>query len=121
MDRVFIIAEAGVNHNGDVEIAKKMIKAAAHAGADAIKFQTFKAENLVTKTANKSDYQKSTTYSTDDTLLKFKRNFSIKTNNFYIGKRVINRKIYDEIVFQWQLKTKKKLFDLKLLKYRYFS
>ena len=46
---VFIIAEAGVNHNGSVDLAKKLIDAASEAGADAVKFQTFKAKNLVTK------------------------------------------------------------------------
>ena len=57
----FIIAEAGVNHNGDVELAKKLIAAAADAGADAVKFQTFKAENVVTTDAEKAEYQKETT------------------------------------------------------------
>lgn len=57
----FIIAEAGVNHNGDINIAKKLIDAAVEAGVDAIKFQTFKADNLVTKEAPKADYQKYTT------------------------------------------------------------
>ena len=57
---VFIIAEAGVNHNGSIEIAKKMIDVASDAGADAIKFQTFKAENLVTQNAEKAKYQKET-------------------------------------------------------------
>ena len=47
--RVFIIAEAGVNHNGSILIAKKMIDAAAKAGVDAIKFQTFKAENVISR------------------------------------------------------------------------
>ena len=47
MNRIFIIAEAGVNHNGDIEIAKKLVDAAAKAGADAVKFQTFQAEALV--------------------------------------------------------------------------
>ncbi len=55
--KVFIIAEAGVNHNGSIDRAKKMIKVAAQAGADAIKFQTFKAKTLVTKHAKKADYQ----------------------------------------------------------------
>jgi len=58
---VFIIAEAGVNHNGDIELAKKLIDVAAEAGADAVKFQTFKAELLVSKGAQKAQYQKETT------------------------------------------------------------
>jgi N,N'-diacetyllegionaminate synthase len=61
MDNVFIIAEAGVNHNGNVELAKSLIEKAAAAGADAVKFQTFKAENLVSKYAQKADYQRQTT------------------------------------------------------------
>lgn len=59
--KVFIIAEAGVNHNGDIGIAKKLIENAAQAGVDAVKFQTFKADNLVTKMAPKASYQKETT------------------------------------------------------------
>jgi N,N'-diacetyllegionaminate synthase len=56
-NRVFIIAEAGVNHNGDMAIAKSMIDEAVKAGADAIKFQTFKAEMVATDYALKADYQ----------------------------------------------------------------
>jgi N,N'-diacetyllegionaminate synthase len=59
--RVFIIAEAGVNHNGSIDKAKKLIDAASSAGADAIKFQSFKADNLATKNAQKAMYQKETT------------------------------------------------------------
>jgi len=60
-NRCFIIAEAGVNHNGDINIAKKLVDKAKEAGVDAIKFQTFRAENLVTKEAPKAEYQKETT------------------------------------------------------------
>lgn len=55
---VYIIAEAGVNHNGSITIAKKMIDSAKAAGVDCIKFQTFKTENLVSKHAAKAEYQK---------------------------------------------------------------
>jgi N-acetylneuraminate synthase/N,N'-diacetyllegionaminate synthase len=58
---VFVIAEAGVNHNGDLEMAKRLIDVAIKAGADAVKFQTFKAETLVTATAPKAEYQTQTT------------------------------------------------------------
>lgn len=55
--KTIIIAEAGVNHNGSVETAKKLIDAAAEAGADYVKFQTFKAEKLVSQTAQMAEYQ----------------------------------------------------------------
>lgn len=61
MSKVFIIAEAGVNHNGDIKTAKQLIDAASEVGADAVKFQTFKAENIVCKTAKKAEYQIETT------------------------------------------------------------
>ena len=56
-DHVFIIAEAGVNHNGSLDIAMQLVDVAADAGADAIKFQTFKAERLATASARKAQYQ----------------------------------------------------------------
>lgn len=61
MSRTYIIAEAGVNHNGEINLAKKMIYEAKKAGADAVKFQTFVAKNLVSRYAPKADYQKKTT------------------------------------------------------------
>lgn len=63
MNRVLIIAEAGVNHNGSIETAKRLIKEAKKAGADIVKFQTFKAEKLVSRHAQKAVYQKETTNS----------------------------------------------------------
>lgn len=59
--KVMIIAEAGVNHNGDIKLARQLIEIAADAGADIVKFQTFSADRLVTKSAAKADYQVSTT------------------------------------------------------------
>ena len=61
MKKTLIIAEAGVNHNGDFELAKKMILAAKKAGVDVIKFQTGKPELLISRFAEKADYQKQTT------------------------------------------------------------
>jgi N,N'-diacetyllegionaminate synthase len=58
---VFIIAEAGVNHNGSIDLAKKLIDVAINSGADAVKFQTFTAKNLLRKDAQKAEYQKQTT------------------------------------------------------------
>ena len=66
MTKVFIIAEAGVNHNGDFEKAKRLIEVAAEAGADVVKFQTFKAEKLVSSAAKKADYQKNNYSEADD-------------------------------------------------------
>lgn len=59
--KTFIIAEAGVNHNGSMEIARRLIDEAKAAGSDAIKFQTFKARKLVSRKADKAPYQKETT------------------------------------------------------------
>jgi len=67
MQNCLIIAEAGVNHNGSLEIAKRLIEIAADAGVDVVKFQTFKASNIVSSIARKADYQKENMkYDTND-------------------------------------------------------
>jgi N,N'-diacetyllegionaminate synthase len=67
MKRVLIIAEAGVNHNGDINKAVELIYAAANAGADYVKFQSFKADKIVSKDAKKADYQALNMGDADDT------------------------------------------------------
>lgn len=73
MRKVLIIAEAGVNHNGDLECAKRMIEVAADAGADVVKFQTFNAAKLATRFAGKAEYQKRSTGGKDTQLAMLKK------------------------------------------------
>ena len=61
LNQTLIIAEAGVNHNGDLRLAEQLVDVAVAAGVDAVKFQTFKAAKLVTRSASKADYQVSNT------------------------------------------------------------
>ena len=79
--RTLIIAEAGVNHNGDIQLARQLIDAARNAGADCIKFQTFKAENIVSKFARKADYQKKTT-NADKSQLDMLRQLELSFDDF---------------------------------------
>ena len=65
MDRVIIIAEAGVNHNGSMDTAKQLIAEAASAGVDYVKFQSFNTDKLVSKSAKKADYQQKNTSDAD--------------------------------------------------------
>ena len=80
---VFIIAEAGVNHNGSIELAKKLIDVAVEAGVDAVKFQTFKAEKLVSKNAEKADYQKENMNTSDDSQLNMLKKLELDTNTHH--------------------------------------
>lgn len=83
----FIIAEVGVNHNGDVTLAEELIKAAANAGCDAVKFQTFRTENLVTKTAEKAKYQEINT-ETSESQFEMLKKLELTSANFQYLKEV---------------------------------
>jgi len=81
MKHVCIIAEAGVNHNGNLSLAKKMVNVAKEAGADYVKFQTFKPENLVSEYAEKAEYQKEST-GEDETQLQMLQKLALTNDNF---------------------------------------
>lgn len=81
MGKVIIIAEAGVNHNGDFNLAKQMVDAAKEAGVDYVKFQTFRPEKLVSKYAEKADYQKKAT-GVDETQLQMLKKLTLSDDNF---------------------------------------
>lgn len=82
----FVIAEAGVNHNGSIDTAKKLIDTAADAGADAVKFQTFKSEKIISRYAPKAEYQKKTT-NKHESQLEMVKKLELDTN---AHKRLIN-------------------------------
>ncbi len=85
MSHTLIIAEAGVNHNGSIELAKKLIDKAAEAGVDIVKFQTFKSEKLVTKTAKQADYQqKNLQGSAGDSQLAMLKKLELSVEDHYV-------------------------------------
>ncbi len=77
--RVFVIAEAGVNHNGSTDLAKQLIDVASDAGADAVKFQTFKAKRVVSKSAKKALYQQKSMQEEDDSQFEMLKRLELDT------------------------------------------
>ncbi|WP_264531351.1 N-acetylneuraminate synthase [Flavobacterium sp. N502540] len=95
MSKVIIIAEAGVNHNGDIQIAKKLIDVAVDAGVDYVKFQTFKADSLVSKSAKKAEYQSVNINDGDDSQYAMLKNLELSHEDHlelmsYCSERNIN-------------------------------
>ena len=86
LKKCFLIAEIGVNHNGDIELAKEMIDAARESGADAVKFQTFKAERLVSHGTPKVEYQQSTT-SPDESHYNMIKSLELSEDDHFILKQ----------------------------------
>lgn len=84
MKRTFIIAEAGVNHNGDLELAKELIDKAKEANVDAVKFQTAKPENVISKFAPKSKYQIKNTNNETESQLEMVKKISLKDEHWPI-------------------------------------
>ena len=80
MNKVIIIAEAGVNHNGSLTKAKKLIDIASKAGADFVKFQTYKTEEMTTKNAIKTPYQKK--FSNEKSQFKMLKDYELSESNF---------------------------------------
>lgn len=87
---VFIIAEAGVNHNGNLSVAKELVDIAKEAGADAVKFQTFKAEDLVVRNTAKAEYQKE--HSQGRTQFEMLKKLELKYQDFEILKKHCDRR-----------------------------
>ena len=86
MNKVIVIAEAGVNHNGDMILAEKLIDAAADAGADYIKFQTFKTELNISRKARKANYQLENTGYSDETQFEMVKKLELSYDSFRLLK-----------------------------------
>lgn len=92
MNKVYIIAEAGVNHNGDIGLAKKLINKAVEAGVDAVKFQTFISEKVISKYAKKAEYQIENTKNSSETQLEMVKKLELSFNEFIELKEYCDKK-----------------------------
>ena len=103
-ENTYVIAEAGVNHNGDIKLAKKLIKVASDANADAIKFQTFKSSKLVSKFAPKAKYQIQNTKNNSNQLEMLKK-LELDYKDFIILRDYCNKKNIDFITTAFDLES----------------
>tara|TARA_B100000941_G_C28501152_1_gene554298 strand:- start:784 stop:1803 length:1020 start_codon:yes stop_codon:yes gene_type:complete len=109
--KTIIIAEAGVNHNGKFENAKKLIKKAAEAGADYVKFQIYKTENLVTKKARKAKYQKINSKKEENQFEMLKK-FELNIKHFKILKKICKAKKIKFLSSSFDIESTKNLLKL---------
>jgi N,N'-diacetyllegionaminate synthase len=113
MNKCTIIAEAGVNHNGDVNLAYKLIDAAKEAGVDIVKFQTFKAEKMISKHAKKAEYQKNAT-STNETQLEMVKKLELDLSIHVKLIKYCNKKAIEFLSTPFDLESIKLLHELGL-------
>ena len=90
-NHTFIIAEAGINHNGKIHLAKKLVDISKKAGADAVKFQTFKAKDVISKYAKKLNYQKKNREDFESQQKMLKK-FELSYSEFKVLKKYCNKK-----------------------------
>lgn len=114
--RTFIIAEAGVNHNGNLKIAKKLIGEAKNSGADAIKFQTYLSDDLVLKNTKKVNYQKLN--DKNKSMFKMLKKYQFSFNNFKYLKNYCKKK---KIVFMSSAFDEKSILFLKSINLKYYK
>ncbi|MAW84569.1 MAG: N-acetylneuraminate synthase [Crocinitomicaceae bacterium] len=93
MKKTLIIAEAGVNHNGDIKLAEKLIDVAAQAGVDYVKFQTFKTSKLVTKKAGRANYQDTNTKNNDSQFDMLKKLELSQENHYHLIEYCMTKKV----------------------------
>jgi N-acetylneuraminate synthase len=111
MNKTLIIAEAGVNHNGEMDLAYSLIDVAAKAGADYVKFQTWKSENVISKFAPKAEYQKEST-DADESLLEMEKKLEFPFENFLPLKNYCHKKGIGFISTPFDLESALFLFSI---------
>lgn len=111
LSKIYLVAEIGVNHNGDINLAKKMIDAAKDSGADAVKFQTFSADNLVSHGTPKVKYQESTT-DKDETHFELIKKLELSREAHYLLKEYSEKLDLDFISTPYDIDSAKFLLDL---------
>lgn len=118
---VYVIAEIGVNHNGDVDIAKKLITEAKNAGCDCVKFQTFKAEDIVTVYANKAEYQIENTKNSNETQFEMLKKVELTYHDFEVLKEYCEKTKIDFLSTPFDEKSVDLLEELNVTQYKVSS
>lgn len=119
-NKVYIIAEAGVNHNGDFSLAKKLVDVASSAGVDAVKFQAFRTKDLILENINKAPYQKTST-SKNISQTEMLRSLELKLEHYSELKNYCENKSMDFLITPFDYTSLEELELLKLKAYKVSS